>query len=81
MSPREAKHTKFALFCTPYFLRHGIEFFSDYSLSLDGTVPIMKLKKEEENTVKLIFKVSHSNRKCVAAEKSLSSQIGRIKLY
>ena len=24
-------HKKFALFCMPYYLRHGIEHFSDYS--------------------------------------------------
>ena len=48
MSPREAKHTKFALFCTPYFLRHGIEIFSDNSLPLDATVPFRKLKKQKQ---------------------------------
>ena len=39
-------HTKFALTCTPYYLRHGIEIFSDYSLPLDVTVLIWKLKKD-----------------------------------
>ena len=31
-------HRKFALFCTPCYLRHGIEIFRDYSLLLDVTV-------------------------------------------
>ena len=48
-------HRKFALFCTPYYLRHGIEIFSDYSLLLDVTVLVWKLKKIKQSTVKLTF--------------------------
>ena len=51
MSPKEAKHTKFALFCMPYFLGHGIEIFNDNSLPLDVTVPFWKLKNNKENAV------------------------------
>ena len=53
MSLREVKHNKFALFCRPYYLRHGIKIFSDNSLPLDVTVLFWKLKKK--NAVKLIF--------------------------
>ena len=35
-------HRKFALFCKPYYLRHSIEIFSDYSLLLDDTVLVWK---------------------------------------
>ena len=69
MSLREAKHKKFALFCTPYYLRHGIEIFSDNSLPLDANVLFWKLKKKKQDAVTLIFKVSHSNRKCAAIVK------------
>ena len=56
MSLREAKHKKFALFCMPYYLRHGIEIFSDNSLPLDGYVLFWKLNKNnKQNAVKLIF--------------------------
>ena len=41
-------HREFALFCTPYYLRHGINIFSDYSLVLDVTVVVSKLKKNSE---------------------------------
>ena len=40
----------------------------------DVTVLVRKLKKKMQSAVKLIFKVSHSNRKCTAAVKCLSSQ-------
>ena len=46
MSLREAKHKKFALLCTPYYLLHGIKILSDYSLPLDFTVLFWKLKKK-----------------------------------
>ena len=49
MSMREAKHKIFALFCTPYYLRHSIEIFSDNSLPLDVTVLFWKLKKMPSN--------------------------------
>ena len=76
MSPREEKHKKLALFCTPYYLQHNVvEFYRDNSLPLAVTVLFWNLKK---NAAKLIFKVSHLNRKCAAAVKCLSSQIGRI---
>ena len=38
-------HTKFAILCRFYYLRHSIENFSDYSLPLDVTVLFRKLKK------------------------------------
>ena len=74
-----SKHKKFALLCTPYYMRRGIEIFSDISLPLDVTVLFWKLKNKK--VVKLSFKVSHSILKCAAAVKCLSSQIGQIKLY
>ena len=80
LSPREAKHTKFALLCALYYLRHGIEIFSDNSdnsLPQDVTNLFWKLKKR--NAVKLIFKVSQSDTS--VAMKCLSSQLGQIKLY
>ena len=55
MSPKEAKHTKFALFIMPYFLRHGIEIFNDNLFPIDFSVPFWKLKNNKENAVKLIF--------------------------
>ena len=48
-------HRKFALFCMPYYLRHSIEIFSDYSLLLDVTVLVWKLKNIMQSTVKLTF--------------------------
>ena len=33
------------MFCRPYYLRNGIEIFSDYSLLLDVNDPVWKLKK------------------------------------
>ena len=44
-------HRKFALFSTPYYLRHGIEIFSNYSLLLDVTV--LEMETIVQNTVKL----------------------------
>ena len=82
MNSREATHTKFASFCTPYYLRHGIEIFSDNSFPLDVTVLFWKLKENEQKAIKMIFEVSHSNRKCAAAVKCLFSlQFGQIKFY
>ena len=46
--------TYFALFCTPYYLRHGIENFSDYSLLLDVIVLVWKSKKMQ-SAVKMII--------------------------
>ena len=48
-------HRKFALFYTPYYLRHGIEIFSVYSLLQDITVQIWKLKKKEEKCRQIDF--------------------------
>ena len=41
-------HRKFALFCTPYYLRHRIEIFRVYSLLQDISVQVWKLKKKEK---------------------------------
>ena len=54
---------KFAIFCTPYYLRHCIEIFSDCLSPLDVTVLFWKFKKDTRMPSILIFKVSHSNRK------------------
>ena len=40
-------HRKFALFCTPYYLRYRIEICSVYSLLQDITVQVWKLKKKK----------------------------------
>ena len=40
-------HTNFAMLCTLYYLRQSIEIFSDYSLPLDVTVLLCKLKKKK----------------------------------
>ena len=47
---------KLALFCTPYYLRHGIEIFIDYSLLLDVTALVWKLKKCKVIFLSLTFK-------------------------
>ena len=71
-------HTEFDQLCTFYYLWHDSEIFSDYSSSLDATILLWKWKKNLLNPVKLIFKVSHWNRKCAAAVKYLSSKNGLI---
>ena len=43
-------HREFALFCTPYYLRHSIEIFNDYSLLLGVTALVAKLKKIMQST-------------------------------
>ena len=48
MSLREAKHKKFELFCTPYYLRQGIEISSDNSLPLYVIVLFWKLKTNKQ---------------------------------
>ena len=65
----------------PYYLQHRIEIFSIYSLLLDVTVLIWKLKKKCKVQSNRFFKVLHSNWKCTAAVKCLSPQNGRIKFY
>ena len=53
-------HIKFALFCTPYCLQHGIEIFSDYSLLLAVTVlyslEIEKKPKKQSDVILIFFK-------------------------
>ena len=52
-------HTKFALFCTLYYLRHGIEIFSDYSLLLAVTVLILEIVKRYKMRSNLFLKLSY----------------------
>ena len=72
MSLREAKHKKFALFCTPYYLRQGIEIFSDNLLPLDITVLFWNLEeKNPQNAVKLIF--TYKPEVCSSREKFIAT--------
>ena len=57
MSLREAKHKKFGLFCTPYYLRHGIVIFSDNSLPLDVTVLFLEIEKKMLSNLFLKFHI------------------------
>ena len=53
----------------PYYLRHGIEIFSDYLFRLDVTVLIWNLNRIMQSTVKLTLKVLHLNMKHAATVK------------
>ena len=44
-------HRDFALLCTLYYQRHGIEIFSDYSLSPVVTVLLLELKKHTHKKI------------------------------
>ena len=64
-------HTKFAVFCTTYYQRHGIEIFSDNLLPLALTVLIWKL----------IFKTFILKPEVRSSREAFLSQNGLIKFY